>query len=435
VTAAVAVIAVLALAGPGAAAAATPAEAATAASPPPTLVSDCLALSTPTCYTPQRFRVAYGIAPLVARGIDGRGETVVLPEFAPSAPGSGVTDIRPDLALYDRLFGLPAVHLQIITRFAGAASPDLSFGEEMGDVETVHAIAPQAAIKVVLIPDAVVGSGAAATAGAYAKALRLAAGQGSVIASTAGAGEDCYTAAEVAMMHSALRAAQRGHVTVVVSSGDSGAAAGPCPGATSWTPAKGVDYPASDPLVLSVGGTRLEASHTTGAYLGETVWNEPVPGGPTWAVASTGGFSSLFPPPAYQAGIPATGAGRGVPDVAADAAPDTGLAISATNGQEYAIGPAAGTSAGSPFWAGVIALADQYAGRALGFINPAIYRIGHGPAYHGAFHDVTQGNNTVTFSPGPTITGYPASPGWDPATGWGSPDAAVLVPLLAGRLP
>jgi hypothetical protein len=78
----------------------------------------------------------------------------------------------------------------------------------------------------------------------------------------------------------------------------------------------------------------------------------------------------------------------------------------------------------------VIALADQYAGRPLGFVNPAICGSGRSPSYHRAFHDITTGTNTVEF-PLQTITGYQAAPGWDPATGWGSPNAQVLVPLLA----
>jgi hypothetical protein len=85
---------------------------------------------------------------------------------------------------------------------------------------------------------------------------------------------------------------------------------------------------------------------------------------------------------------------------------------------------------GSPLWAAVIALADQYTGRHLGFANPALHRIGRSTYYHQAFHDVTTGTNTVT-SPTQTITGYQAAPGWDPVTGWGSPNAQVLVPLLA----
>jgi subtilase family serine protease len=91
---------------------------------------------------------------------------------------------------------------------------------------------------------------------------------------------------------------------------------------------------------------------------------------------------------------------------------------------------AGGTSASAPTWAALIALADQYAGHHLGFVNPAIYQIARGPGYHRAFHDITTGNNTAEF-PLKAIAGYRAGPGWDPVTGWGSPDAQVLVPLLA----
>ena len=75
--------------------------------------------------------------------------------------------------------------------------------------------------------------------------------------------------------------------------------------------------------------------------------------------------------------------------------------------------------------------ADQYAQRHLGFVNPAIYQIARGPQYHQAFHDVTAGNSNTAEFPPTTITGYRAGPGWDPVTGWGSPDAQVLIPLLA----
>jgi subtilase family serine protease len=79
---------------------------------------------------------------------------------------------------------------------------------------------------------------------------------------------------------------------------------------------------------------------------------------------------------------------------------------------------------------GRVALADQEAGHRLGFVNPAIYAIARGPAYHRAFHDVVTGDNSVLWPTG-VFTGYNAGPGWDPVTGWGSPDAQYLVPLLA----
>jgi subtilase family serine protease len=213
-----------------------------------------------------------------------------------------------------------------------------------------------------------------------------------------------------------------------MSSGDYGAAVNHCRGArTAAAYVKGVDLPASDPLTLAVGGTSLRASRATGAYIGETAWNHP---SPSVSQASGGGFSRVFPRPAYQDGIPGIGATRGVPDVAADA-DRTGMAFAISDGsQRYGLTGIGGTSVAAPVWAAVIALADQYAGRHLGFVNPALYQIGRSPSYYQAFHDVTTGTNTVTFA-GQTITGYQAGPGWNPVTGWGSPNAQALVPLLA----
>jgi subtilase family serine protease len=197
-------------------------------------------------------------------------------------------------------------------------------------------------------------------------------------------------------------------------------------------PAKGVSLLASNPFVLSVGGTALTASRT-GAWISETAWGlasgNPGNAGGSFQ-ASGGGFSRLFARPAYQAGVPGIGATRGVPDVSADASDRTGVAVVFSNGTRDMIQSHGGTSASAPMWAALIALADQYAGRHLGFVNPAIYRIARSASYHHAFHDITTGNNTVQF-PHTTITGYQAAPGWDPVTGWGSPNAQVLIPLLA----
>jgi subtilase family serine protease len=143
--------------------------------------------------------------------------------------------------------------------------------------------------------------------------------------------------------------------------------------------------------------------------------------------AHAGGYSSLFPRLSYQDGLARAGATRGVPDVAANAYSATAMAIEYSDGS---LRSATGTSTSTPLWAGVIALADQEAGQHLGFVNPAIYAIARGPAYHRAFHDVVTGDNSVLWPTG-VFTGYNAGPGWDPVTGWGSPDAQYLVPLLA----
>ena len=190
---------------------------------------------------------------------------------------------------------------------------------------------------------------------------------------------------------------------------------------------------ASDPLVLGAGGTTLDASHTTGAWIRETTWGLPDGSPGTGFQASGGGFSRLFRRPAYQNGVPGIGSMRGVPDVAADANPTP-------------------TRAASRHKQCRRRLHDQRARRherqrahlgwdnrprrpvrrtPLGFVNPAFYEIARSSHYHGAFHDITAGHANSAQFPHGTITGYRAARGWDPVTGWGTPNAKMLVPLLA----
>jgi subtilase family serine protease len=252
-----------------------------------------------------------------------------------------------------------------------------------------------------------------------------------VISLSGAYGEHFVTPADAATINSALEYSAAHHVTFVAASGDGGVISD-LGKFGSTTPVKEVSVPASDPLVLAVGGTSLTANPVTGRYRSETALNtlpEVIDG--HYSQASGGGFSHIFARPAYQDGVPGIGATRGVPDVAADGSSSTGMAfVFAAPRGGYALLPEGGTSEATPCWAGLIALADQEAGHPLGFVNPAIYRIARGPLYHKAFHDVTTGNNTVIVN-GVTIPGYNAGPGWDPVTGWGSPDAQVLVPLLA----
>jgi subtilase family serine protease len=390
--------------------------------------------SVAACYTPRQIRVAYGIQPLTSRGFTGRGETVVMPELAEQTLSPPlVSNIRQDLAGFDRLFHLPAARLQVTSRLAPGASRWLSFAEETLDVEMVHAVAPDATIRVILLKASAVARARSLIA-ALTDTVRLGTSHGDVISITAGVGEHCYTGAETARLHAALRAAARHHVTVAGASQDTGPVGAPCTIAfpqPPFTPVKEVSLPASDPLVLAVGGTSLSASHKTGAYLGETGWGLPYGTPGTTFQASGGGFSHRFARPGYQYGVPGIGATRGVPDVAADASGHTGMALVISDGGgSYTLRNSGGTSASAPFWAGLIAVADQYAGHDLGFVNPALYRIAASPRYHQAFHDITQGNNTVKFPP-KTFNGYQAGPGWDPVTGLGSPNASVLIPLLA----
>ena len=396
---------------------------------------DCHSVT--TCYTPQQLQVAYGIKPLLDRGINGRGETVVLPELAESQLNPPlVTDMRQDMAAFDAAYRLSAARMRVDSTLAGARSPWLAFGEEVLDVEMVHALAPDATLVILLLPSNSLDN-TRNTVSAAVASLRRGSAEGGVLSISAAAqigGEHCVSRAQEESVHKALQTAASRHVTVVAASGDIGAVAEPCEVYTAlagtFTPVKEVTLLASDPLVLGAGGTSLTASHTTGAWQGETAWGLPYGSVGSAFQASGGGFSRLFSRPGYQDGVPGIGATRGVPDVSADASGHADLLMVLSNDGTRMVRDGGGTSASAPIWAAMIALADQYAGRHLGLVNPAIYQIARGPLYRQAFHDVTTGNNTVRFPPR-TITGYQAAPGWDPVTGWGSPDAQVLIPLLA----
>jgi len=389
---------------------------------PSGIVKNCLVSSPNACHTPHVYRIAYGIQPLLDRETDGRGETVTVVSPAPpssaspSPPGSNqppvATDIRQDLAAYDGEFGLPAARIEVVTSLAGSASPWEATGEEVGDFEILHTVAPAATLRVVLLPSDVLQSAATATTDMVA-ALRLAVSHTDVASVSWSLGEHYFTTAQLAQMQSILSWAAAHHVTVDTAAGDSGASSEPWWG----TPDKEVSLPASDPLVLGVGGTILSANLSTGTYTGEIAWD-----------GSGGGFSHLYARPAYQDGVPGISATRDVPDVSGAGS----IPFTFTSGGKTWIIGLFGTSGPTQLWGGLMALADQYAGHDLGFINPAIYRIARSLAYHQAFHDVTTGDNTVTIG-SVTITGYQAAPGWDPVTGWGSPNAQALIPLLAAR--
>ena len=390
-----------------------------------------------TCYSPRQIQIAYGVEPLLKRGIDGRGETVVLPELAYPVSNLPVSDLRQDMRKFDALFHLPAANLSFIDSLSPVREPWLANGEEVLDAEMVHTVAPGASITVVLVAANSLNTAANAVSAATA-AIRLGSTEGAVISISAAGqtgGEHCDSLAQSARLHAALQLAARRRVTVVAASGDVGSAGEPCDvirGLTggAFAPVEEVNLPASDPLVLAAGGTNLTANRTTGAYESETGWGPPDGNPGTQFQGSGGGFSRLTPRPVYQDGVAGIGAYRGVPDVSADASPTNAMAIVSSGGAGYTIRNSGGTSASAPIWAGIIALADQYAGRSLGDVNPTIYTIGRSASYHAAFHDVTSGKNAPTF-PGKVITGYSARAGWDPVTGWGSPDAQYLVPLLA----
>ncbi len=375
------------------------------------------------CFGPQQITTAYNIQPLLKSGFTGKGRTIVIID-----PFQSPT-IRQDLHLFDHLFGLNDPRLNIIapnglTPFNPNNADQVGWaGEITLDVEWAHAIAPGATIDLVLAKSDLDADVVSATNYAIKKNL------GDAISQSFGEAETCINPQLLQQEHSLFQQAAAQGISVLAASGDNGAAQPTCDGRSFFL---SVSYPASDPSVTGVGGTHLDANGLTGAYHGEEAWNEPSIQG-----ASGGGFSAIYPRPSYQSGIASIGKFRGVPDVSYDAAVDSGvLTVWSSSGQ----GPGqvfvfGGTSAATPQWAGIVAIADQYAQRRLGLLNPALYTIGGSSSYDLAFHDITSGNNTFSGQniTGGTVTikGYSAARGWDPVTGLGSPNAYNLVPLLA----
>jgi subtilase family serine protease len=446
----------------------------TSSTTPPT-EAQCISAGR-TCFTPQAVQSAYNLAPLYNADRDGRGVTIAIVD------SYGSDTIAHDLHVYDQAFGLQPMcgeegvtctpgmptfsQLHVQGSPATKAPPPTakSPGQENKsawalevslDVETSHAIAPRANILLVTTPTAetlgVQGFPDMMNAEQYVVDHHLA----SVISQSFASAEDAFGSAVSLekLRHAYISAAQNG-VTVLGSSGDGGSANAqktPVGHGGSTIPVPTVEWPASDPLVTGVGGTYLCTDPTASTSQPRTLFVGPAfrcNVNPTqtevgWTF-SGGGFSHVFAKPAYQdtlpAGSTAIGSMRGVPDVAFQASAGTGALVFIslpTDGQSgllcgsapcstgwYDIG---GTSLSCPQWAGLVAIADQINGHGLGLINPALYKLGASSSrYANDFFDVVTGNNTAD----PSISGYPATAGWDPITGLGTPNAANLVPDL-----
>ncbi len=377
------------------------------------------------CYTPHQFQVAYGADTLLKQGFTGKGQTVV------DIVSFGSPTLQQDMNVFDQQFGLPPIQLQIMaplgTKPFDPSNKDMVgwAGETTLDVQIIHAIAPGANIVVLTSPvaetEGVVGLPEFLQLEQYAIDHHL----GNIISQSWGASEatlkDTAGRQEVQKWDAFFQknTTQSG-MTYLTSSGDNGATDVTNMQATKFASTPTIGFPADSPWVTAVGGTTVTRQ---GTAIHESAWNK-----------SEGGYSDLFASPTYQQTLPATIQSqakhrRGVPDVAADADPLTGLAF-------YEAGQwtlAGGTSASAPLWAGLIAIADQMAGHPLGFINPALYKLAQSPNYAQDFHDITVGNNTVNAG-GVKVIGYSAGPGWDAVTGWGTPNAAHLLPDLVSAM-
>ncbi len=373
----------------------------------------CQTTTPADCYGPDQIRAAYGVDQLAKQGLDGSGRTIVIVD-AYSSP-----TITQDLAGFDSLFGLPDPHLQIIAP-QGTTAFDANDPNQVGwageitlDVEWAHAIAPRATIKLVLAKSSQDADIYAATRYAVFRNL------GDVVSQSFGEAEQCMDPTILRAEHEVFTVAAWRRMTVLASAGDEGAAQPSCDGSSYIQAAS---TPASDPNVTGVGGTRLFADGVTGAYQGETVWNDAYGAG-------GGGYSAVFQTPWYQRSLGLRS--RGVPDVSYDAAVIGGvLTVWTVPGSSQGVYLFGGTSAGSPQWAGLVALADQMHHGRVGEINPTLYAAARNHRTYAAdFHDVTQGNNAAL----PVTAGFDAAPGWDAASGLGTPQADRLVPLLSGH--
>jgi subtilase family serine protease len=200
-------------------------------------------------------------------------------------------------------------------------------------------------------------------------------------------------------------------------------------------------WPDSDPLVTGVGGTELVAGKDS--TFTSVAWNDTYSkhiGGGTTPYATGGGLSVLFSRPSYQNGVKnVVGAARGVPDVSMNAACSSPVfTYQSFPEADTAAGwyPDCGTSEATPEFAGIVALADQIAGHALGVINPTLYKLAaeHAPG----IVPVTAGNNTVTFdqdSTTYTVKGFHAQAGYSLVDGVGTVNGWYLAYELAGQTP
>ena len=412
--------------------------------PQPPSSSDCQqAFGIPNiyCYGAPQIERAYDMGPLYRAGLTGSGKTIVIVD------SFGSPTIQNDLGVFDQAFGLPAPpSFKIITPDGPVNQQDpaaLGWAEETSlDVEYSHAMAPGANILLVETPvaetEGVVGFPQIVEAENYVIKHHL----GDVITQSFGATEQSFQGgpAQLLSQRSAYINAARHNVSVLASSGDTGAANYQFDG-TDFFPFPAVSWPASDPLVTGVGGLEVQLDNNGNRIAPDQVWNDtlPVCGPPC---AGGGGLSSVFDRPFYQDGVAGVvGNSRGVPDVSLNAAVSSAVDIYMTapglpglpNDNWY---PIAGTSEASPLFSGIVAIADQAAHHDLGLLNPRLYALGDG--FFSPINDVTLGNNTVTVPnptpPPPTITipGYNATRGYDLASGLGDPDGARLVAALAG---
>ena len=403
------------------------------------------------CYTPSDIYAAYGVDKLHNQGLTGKGETIVIVD------AYGSPTVQHDLDFFSDTFGLPQTQIEIIHPDGKPPFNNSVNGSQGGwafetslDVQWAHAIAPDAHIVLVEANPAETEGVQGFPSMFHGEQIAISQFPGSVISQSFAATEQSFHSAadvQVAKFDQIYQQAVANHVTVIGSSGDSGTANVDKQGRVFPFPT--VNWPSSDPLVTSAGGTWLQfgwtwnpTSPTDMSFLTtpgsrtEAVWNEPF-----LPAATGGGRSVLFPTPAFQSGISQSllQGSRGLPDVSWNSAVDGGvLVFTSFPGVRVGWHIVGGTSAASPQLAGLIALTNQLADQKnkphVGYLNPLLYKLSASD-----FNDIVpQTFNAVTLADnslfGSGIAGMAVTPGYDLATGFGSPKADSLVPDLAALL-
>lgn len=326
--------------------------------------------------------------------VNGSGETIAIIEL-----GGGYN--ASDFAAYCSQLGVPQAQVEVVGVDGATSNPGADQDadtEVMLDIEVAGTIAHGARIVVYFAPNTDQGFIDAVTTAVHDTTYAP-----SVISISWGDAESNWTSQALTALDNACAAAAAIGVTVCVASGDGGSSDGVSDGASH------TDFPASSPHALGCGGTTITA--TNGAITAETAWSD-----------SGGGVSDVFALPSWQASakVPPPSnpsGGRGVPDVSADADPNSGYNV-LVDGSSVVVG---GTSAVAPLWAGLIALLNQQLGTSVGFINPKLYDLAGYPRTPGPLQDITSGSNGA----------YSAGVGWDPVTGLGRPDGDRLETALA----
>ena len=365
---------------------------------------------------PQDVAGAYDIGPLWNQGIHGEGETVglvSLEAFQDSDPAA--------FANYYHVSGPAPQHVAV----DGGLTPSADAGEVNLDVDTVRAVAPGAQVLDYEVPTSDNSNGSFATAIAHAVNQIVQEGRAKIVSISYGVcdvptigGQPWFPHSEQLAAETALAAAAAAHISIFVSSGD-GAAYG-CQHFVPQDVRVTASWPGDSPSVISVGGTFL-AVRNDGSYLQEFPWANPIT---RWG--GGGGLNPYAARPSWQQGPGVesrfSNGKRQFPDVSGDADSNTGYRV-VYDGKLHRVG---GTSGSSPFWAGTLALLQEYVtkhgGGPLGFVAPELYRLAGSTQPFPPFHDITAGDNLF----------YPATPGWDFATGLGSPDVYNLARDLAG---